>query len=74
MKIVANLSCVDHVVSFEEDTPERIIREIRPDIVVKASDWKAEDVVAPGCQVVIAPYVDGISTTQIAQKVRSCER
>lgn len=67
--VVAALEAVSYVVVFEEDTPERLIQSLRPDVLVKGGDWKenqiagAGDVIARGGQVVIVPYVEGFSTT-----------
>jgi D-beta-D-heptose 7-phosphate kinase/D-beta-D-heptose 1-phosphate adenosyltransferase len=43
--IIANLKSVDYVTFFEEDTPSEIIDELIPDILVKGSDWKINDIV-----------------------------
>lgn len=43
--IISNLKPVDHVVFFEEDTPEKLISELLPDVLVKGADWKVEKIV-----------------------------
>jgi D-glycero-beta-D-manno-heptose 1-phosphate adenylyltransferase len=43
--VIANLKSVDYVTFFEEDTPEKIIDDLIPDILVKGSDWKIENIV-----------------------------
>ena len=43
--VIANLKSVDYVTFFEEDTPEKIINDLIPDILVKGSDWKIENIV-----------------------------
>ena len=43
-EIISALSFVDAVVIFQEDTPESIIREILPDVLVKGGDWKEEEI------------------------------
>lgn len=45
MAMVAGLSVVDWVVSFDEDTPENLLREVQPDILVKGSDYTVEQIV-----------------------------
>ena len=73
--LLASLSFVDLVAVFEEDTPEQMINEIVPDILVKGGDYKEENVVggdivkSHGGKVVILPYKEGFSTTSIEQKI-----
>ena len=74
--IVASLHFVDAVVLFDEDTPYEIIKLIQPDILVKGSDYKAENIVgydivkAKGGQVVAIDFLPGYSTTAIEEKIR----
>ncbi len=76
MAVLAGLRCVDWVVSFSEDTPERLIKKITPDILVKGGDWKIEDIVGSdyvqkhGGKVMSLPYVDDQSTTNIINRIR----
>jgi glycerol-3-phosphate cytidylyltransferase len=77
MAVVAALRCVDCVVSFGEDTPERIIGEIKPDIHVKGGDYTIESlpeskiIQGYGGKVVILPLLEGRSSTRIIDKLRS---
>jgi D-beta-D-heptose 7-phosphate kinase/D-beta-D-heptose 1-phosphate adenosyltransferase len=72
---LAALSCVDYVVGFGEDTPERLVREVDPHVLVKGEDWREKGVVgrewveSRGGRVVLAPLVPGRSTTAILAKV-----
>ena len=61
------LSCVDQVIIFDEDTPEQLIGNIRPDILVKGDDYKSEDVVERHLvdRTVFIPRYCEVSTTQI---------
>jgi rfaE bifunctional protein nucleotidyltransferase chain/domain len=61
--IVQALRCVDYAWEFEEDTPLEAINHCQPDIVVKGGDYKAEDVVSGGREVVILPFVECVGTT-----------
>lgn len=73
--IIAALSFVDVVVLFDEDTPYEMIKLIQPDILVKGSDYKAEDIVgydivkAKGGEVVTIDFLEGYSTTSIEEKI-----
>ena len=64
------LRCVDEVRIFDEDTPYNLIKDIKPDIVTKGGDYKPEDVVGNDlAKVVILPYVENYSTTNIVSKL-----
>ena len=75
--MLASLMFVDAVIIFEEDTPERLISEVKPDILVKGGDYLAENIVgadfvtANGGRVEVLPFVDGYSTTSIIDKIKN---
>jgi len=74
-RVMAALAAVDAVVLFEEDTPLELIRELKPDVIVKGGDYTIEtvvgheDVQAYGGRVEIIPTVEGFSTTNIVKKM-----
>jgi D-beta-D-heptose 7-phosphate kinase/D-beta-D-heptose 1-phosphate adenosyltransferase len=76
MEVLAGLSSVDLVVSFDEDTPERLVELIRPDVFVKGGDYSVEmlpearAVEANGGAVAILDYVEDTSTTGILERIR----
>ncbi|MDE2091353.1 MAG: bifunctional D-glycero-beta-D-manno-heptose-7-phosphate kinase/D-glycero-beta-D-manno-heptose 1-phosphate adenylyltransferase HldE [Gammaproteobacteria bacterium] len=76
MRVLAGLASVDWVVPFSEDTPERLICKLLPDILVKGGDYKPEQVAGYRCvtnnggQVRILKFIDGISTTSTIDKIR----
>lgn len=73
-KIVAALPSVDAVVVFDEDTPLDLIRAVRPNVLVKGSDYSEEEVVGAremkmwGGKVALIPTVEGSSTTEILKR------
>jgi len=75
-EVLAGLSCVDHVVLFEEDTPERLIRELQPDVLVKGADWALGEIVgreiveARGGRVVRAEVTSDSSTSDIIAAIK----
>ncbi len=77
MTVLAGLSAVDWVVSFSEDTPERLICRLLPDILVKGGDYKISDIAGGQCilnnggEVKILSFVDGCSTSAIINKINS---
>ena len=76
MRVLAALEMVDAVVSFPEDTPARIIERVTPDVLVKGEDWRDKGVVgrewveSHGGRVVLAPLVEGRSTTSTLERIR----
>ena len=73
MEVINALKPVDCVISFTEDTPERLINEIKPDVLVKGGDYKvnqiagAKAVLKNGGRVEIIPLLDGCSTSRIVE-------
>ena len=75
--ILAALECVDAIILFDEDTPLELIDFMQPDILVKGSDYKAEDIVgydivkAKGGKIITIQLIDGFSTTKLIEKMKS---
>ena len=72
--LLASLESVDYVVLFDEDEPLDLIQQILPDVLVKGEDWahyvSGSDIVeAAGGRVVLAPLVEGESTTNMIQRI-----
>jgi D-beta-D-heptose 7-phosphate kinase/D-beta-D-heptose 1-phosphate adenosyltransferase len=66
LAVLQAIRWVDEVIVFDEDTPYRLIQEIKPDIITKGGDYKPENVVGNDlARVVILPYLIGRSTTGI---------
>ena len=74
--IIAALHFVDAVVIFDEKTPYELIKTIQPDVLVKGSDYKPEEIVgydivtASGGKVVTIDFLPGYSTTGLIKKIR----
>ncbi len=70
-RVLAALQSVDYVVLFGQDTPYAVIRELKPDILVKGGDWPLNKIVGAdlvksyGGRVSCIPYIPGKSTTKI---------
>ncbi len=75
-EMLASLSCVDFVVGFGEETPERLVRSVDPHVLVKGEDWRTKGVVgrawveSRGGRVVLARLVPGKSTTGLLERIR----
>ena len=76
MTMLAGLAAVDWVVSFEEDTPEGLLAELKPDVLVKGGDYGIDEVVGSdivqgyGGEVKVLKLVEGMSTTSLAEKIK----
>jgi rfaE bifunctional protein nucleotidyltransferase chain/domain len=72
--VLLALGCVDAVAVFDEDTPERVLRELRPHLFVKGADYtrarlpEADVVAAWGGQAVVLPYLQGRSTSRLVKE------
>ncbi|KUM44905.1 bifunctional D-glycero-beta-D-manno-heptose-7-phosphate kinase/D-glycero-beta-D-manno-heptose 1-phosphate adenylyltransferase HldE [Pseudomonas sp. EpS/L25] len=78
MAVLAGLGAVDWVIPFSENTPERLLEQVRPDVLVKGGDYKSvEEVVgaqivqAYGGEVRILGLVENSSTTAIVERIRN---
>lgn len=76
MAVLAGLESVDWVVPFAEDTPERLICRLLPDVLVKGGDYRVEDIAggqcvqAEGGQVIVLSFKDNCSTTAIVNRIQ----
>jgi D-beta-D-heptose 7-phosphate kinase/D-beta-D-heptose 1-phosphate adenosyltransferase len=77
--VLAALETVDYITVFDEPDPLNLIKKIKPDVLVKGQDWAqkgiigAEFVESYGGRVVLAPLVEGKSSSATIKKIRSLE-
>jgi D-beta-D-heptose 7-phosphate kinase/D-beta-D-heptose 1-phosphate adenosyltransferase len=75
--LLAALSCVDAVTIFDEDTPLEALKSIKPDVLVKGADYKAEEVVGKdfvetyGGRVALVPLLPAKSTTALVERIKA---
>jgi D-glycero-beta-D-manno-heptose 1-phosphate adenylyltransferase len=75
--ILASFSFVDAVIYFNEDTPYELIKAVQPDVLVKGSDYKAENIVgydivkAKGGEIITMDYLPGFSTSALIGKIKA---
>ena len=75
LKVVAALGCVDFVVMFKEDNPLKVIKALKPDILIKGSDWSKKGIVGAdfvesyGGKVQTINLIKGRSTSAIIEKI-----
>jgi D-beta-D-heptose 7-phosphate kinase/D-beta-D-heptose 1-phosphate adenosyltransferase len=76
MRMLAALECVDWVTSFSEDTPERLIERVEPDVLVKGADYRQAEIVGAqrvktrGGRVVRIPLSRGRSTSRLVERIK----
>jgi len=71
-RMLQALRCVDEVVIFDEDTPYKLIKSLRPDIITKGGDYAESEVVGNDlARVIIIPSKVGYSTTGVINACRS---
>lgn len=77
MAVLAGLAAVDWVVEFSEDTPQRLISEVLPDLLVKGGDYRPEEiaggkeVIANGGEVKVLNFENGFSSSNVINKIQS---
>ena len=75
-EVIGALACVDAVLIFDQETPDTVIRGLRPDVLVKGADWPANQIVGRdivegrGGQVIRVPVEGTYSTTSIIKKIK----
>lgn len=76
-EMLGALESVDYVTIFSEDTPQSMIEDLLPDVLVKGGDWSRDQIVGRetveehGGQVIAADFEKGFSTTRIVERIRS---
>jgi D-sedoheptulose 7-phosphate isomerase len=77
--VLKGLKSVDEVVVFEELTPERLIREIKPNVLIKGGDWSTNEIIGAdfvlqnGGEVYSLPLLESFSSSNIVEKIQQSE-
>ena len=75
--LLSSLRFVDAVVLFDQETPYELIKLVNPDVLVKGSDYSAEEIVgydivrAKGGEVITIDFLDGFSTTGLIEQIKA---
>jgi len=76
-EILRNLKAVDEVQIFDETTPEKLIKQIKPDVLVKGGDWKTGEIIGADFvrgydgEVISIPLKDGYSSSATVERIRN---
>lgn len=74
--VLAALECVDYITIFDAPDPLELIQQVEPDVLIKGSDWAVKGVIgrefveSRGGKVILAPMVDGKSSTATIEKMK----
>jgi rfaE bifunctional protein nucleotidyltransferase chain/domain len=75
LEVLEAIEDIDYLLSFSEETPQRVIAALLPDVLVKGGDWAPEEVVGKreveeaGGKVAIIPYLEGRSSSEIIDRI-----
>jgi rfaE bifunctional protein nucleotidyltransferase chain/domain len=76
-KLIASLECVDWVLIFNDQRPNKIIEQLKPDYYIKGGDYTKDQlksaplVESYGGKVLIIPKIDSLSTTEIIERIKN---
>ena len=74
--ILAAFSCVDHIIIFDEDTPEKLISDISPDVLVKGKDYEGKEIAGSkymldnNKKIELVDIIDGKSTSSTISNIQ----
>ena len=73
LDVLEAIQYIDWIVVFEEDTPLRVLEELRPDVLVKGGDYTAETIVGKefAGEVCICSFMEGVSSTATIKKIKA---
>lgn len=73
ISFLKELNIADEIIPFSEDTPEELLKKIKPDILIKGGDYKLEDIIGRDLvkEVKIIPFVEGYSSTNIINNCKN---
>ncbi len=75
--MLMGLKSVDAVVAFEEDTPQKLIAMLLPDVLVKGGDYAVDDIVGAkevrnaGGEVIVVPFLEGYSSSKLIERIKA---
>lgn len=79
VELIAAMEMVDYVIVYDEPDPYQLIAAIKPNLLAKGGDWKADKIIGAdivereGGRVAVIPYLPGNSTTEIIERIRNSD-
>jgi D-beta-D-heptose 7-phosphate kinase/D-beta-D-heptose 1-phosphate adenosyltransferase len=72
-ELLKNLGFIDHIIIFNDDTPEKILSLLKPNVLIKGGDYTKESIIGKeyADQIIIYNYIDGLSSTNVIKKIRN---
>jgi D-beta-D-heptose 7-phosphate kinase/D-beta-D-heptose 1-phosphate adenosyltransferase len=76
VELIAAMEMVDYVVVYDEPDPYSLIVAIKPNVLAKGGDWSTDKIIGAdvveqnGGRVAVIPYLQGLSTTEIIERIR----
>ena len=73
LQMLASLDMIDYIISFDEQTPENVLRKFMPDVLVKGAEYNNKNIVGSTFikEIKLAPMVSGFSTSTLIEKIKS---
>lgn len=77
VELIAAMEMVDYVVVYDEPDPYDLIAAIKPDVLAKGGDWSPDKIIGAdiveqhGGRVAVIPYLEGFSTTEIIERIKT---
>ncbi len=73
LAVLSGLASIDRLVAFSEETPERLICNIKPDVLIKGGDYKVDQIAGRQCakKVELISFLDGQSTSNVIKKIQT---
>ena len=75
--MLRSLKHVDEIIIFNEDTPENLLKKIRPDVLIKGADYEIDEIIGAnfvksyGGKVIRANLIKNKSTTKLIEKIKN---
>lgn len=77
VELIGAMEMVDYIVVFDDPDPYRLIAAIKPTVLAKGGDWAAAEIIGAdlvqkwGGRVVVVPYLQGFSTSEMIERIRN---
>lgn len=74
-ELLKNLGFIDHIIIFKDDTPEKILSLLKPNVLIKGGDYTKESIIGKeyADEILIYNYIDGLSSTNVIKKINNIQ-